>query len=146
MSSSGAKEENWNLAARSLWGNNEWTKAKSLFELTNYLIGWHQKNASGLSEIEALRKWASSVSKEDFVGRIKRLGPRAHEQLLWYLEGKQAVKFDRHVTNFVSEATGRKVNDEEAIQALRQIAGEIGITATALDARIWDYMQSHCSC
>jgi hypothetical protein len=95
--------------------------------------------------LEGLRKWTLCTNKEDFVGKIRGLGPRAYEQLLWYLEGKQAVKFDRRVASFVNQAVGRKVTDEEAIQAIRQIAGDIGIHATALDARIWDHMQSRCS-
>jgi len=143
---SGGNRDDWVSVALALWNRREWDKARMLSEFADYFVGWHQRKFPSASELEAMRKWASLVSKDEFVGEIKGLGPRAHEQLLWYLEGKQAIKFDRHVTNFVAEAAGRKVNDEEAIQALRQIAGEIGITATALDARIWDYMQSRCSC
>jgi len=62
----------------------------------------------------------------------------------WYIDGKQAIKFDRHVAKFMAQGVGRTVTDDESIDALRQIAAEIGISATALDARIWDYMQSRC--
>jgi len=44
----------------------------------------------------------------------------------------------------MAQGVGRTVTDDESIDALRQIAAEIGIYATALDARIWDYMQSRC--
>jgi hypothetical protein len=141
----GSNRDDWRSVALALWNRREWGKARMLSELADYFVGWHQKNIPAASEIEALQKWASSESKDDFVGEIKGLGPRAHEQLLWYLDGKQAIKFDRHVASFVSQAVGRIATDAEAIQALRQIASEIGIAATALDVRIWDYMQSRCS-
>jgi hypothetical protein len=132
----------WVSVAVALWNKREKNKARMLSELADYFVDWHHKNMPAASEIEALRKWALSTKKSDFVGQIKGLASRAHEQLLWYLEGKQTIKFDRHVESFVGQVVGRPVTDEEAIQALRQIAGEIGISATALDARIWDYMQS----
>jgi hypothetical protein len=141
----GSNRDDWRSVASALWDRNEWDKTRMLAELADYFVGWHRKHIPAASEIEALQKWAASVGKGDFAGEIKGLGPRAHEQLLWYLDGKQAIKFDRHVESFVSQAVGRAATDEEAIQALRQIASEIGIAATALDARIWDYMQSRCS-
>ena len=140
----GSNRGDWVSVALELWNRREWDKARMLSELADYFVGWHEKNVPTVSEIEALRKWAS-ISKDDFIGEIKGLGPRAHEQLLWYLDGRQAIKFDRHVASFVNQAVGRLVNDQEAIQALRQIATQIGVAATALDARIWDYMQSRCS-
>lgn len=141
----GSNRGDWRSVALALWNRKEWDKARALSELTDYFVGWHQKNFPTSAEIDAARKWASSVTKANFIGKIKGLGPRAHEQLLWYLDGKQSIKFDRHVANFVSQSVGRAATDEETIQALRQIATELGITATALDARIWDHMQSRCS-
>jgi hypothetical protein len=113
-----------------------------LSELVNYFIEWQKQNAPGVDELEALQKWAKYTPKEQFVRRIKGLGPRAYEQLLWYLEGKQAIKLDRHVSNFVDEVVGRSVVEDEKLQALWTVAGQMGISATELDARIWDYMQS----
>lgn len=68
--------------------------------------------------------------------------PRAYEQLLWYLEGEQAVKLDRHVVNFVNRVLNREVPEEDAIAAIREVAHRMGISATRLDSLIWDYMQS----
>ena len=42
---------------------------------------------------------------------------------------------------FASEVLGRAVTDKEAKEALAEIASEMGMDATDLDARIWDYMQ-----
>jgi len=137
-----SRENDWEAVSRVLWGNREKTKARILYDLVVYFADWHEKNMPMALEIDAMRDWPHFVDKKKFVKLIDGLGPRAYEQLLWYIEGKQSVKFDRHVEDFVTQAVGRKIADEEAIQALRQIANEMGISATALDARIWDYMQS----
>ena len=137
-----ANESDWSRLAQTLWKTNEWGKARMLSELVVYFIGWRESNAPELEELKALQQWALCTPKEQFVGRIKGLGPRAYEQLLWYLEGTQAIKLDRHVVSFVGEVVGRPIPEEETVMALREVASRIGISATALDARIWDYMQS----
>jgi thermostable 8-oxoguanine DNA glycosylase len=116
-----------------------------LSELTDYFVKWCETNAPTLQDLEALQYWATSTTKDQFLGNIKGLAARAHEQLLWYLEGKEAIELDRHVSNFVNQHVGRAVPEEEAVQALRQVANDLGISATALDARIWDYMQARAS-
>ena len=131
----------WLTLARTLWNTREVTKARMLSELVDYFVAWHETNAPTLAEIEALQKWATSTTEGQFLRSINGLGARAYQQLLWYLEGKGAIKFDRHVSNFLDEAVGHAVSEEDKVQALRQIANELGISATALDARIWDYMQ-----
>jgi hypothetical protein len=145
ISRAGSNREDWVSVALGLWNRREWDKARMLSELADYFVGWHEENTPEASELEGLRRWSRNISKEQFVGEIKGLGPRAYEQLLWYIEGKQAIKFDRHIANFASHAVGRAVGDEETIQALRQVADELRISGTALDARIWDYMQTRCS-
>ena len=135
----------WLALAKALWGKGEHTKAKQLAELVDYFIGWFRTNAPGASEIDALHRWASSAGENDFlwsapgVRRIKGLASRAYEQLHWYLDG--AIKFDRHVEGFASEVLGRAVMDEEGKEALAEIASEMGIDKTNLDARVWDFMQ-----
>jgi hypothetical protein len=138
-------ECDWLAVSKKLWGNREHIKAQQLAGLVDYFIIWFQTNAPGASEIEALHKWASSTTKNEFlwstpgVRRLKGLALRAYEQLHWYLDG--AIKFDRHVERFVSEVLGHAVTDEEAKEALVEIASEMGIDQTNLDARVWDFMQ-----
>lgn len=141
-----SNHSNWLQLSQKLWKTNEWDKARMLSELVDYCINWREKNATELEELEALKKWARTVPQEQFLGRIKGLGPRAHEQLLWYIEGKHAIKLDRHISNFVDNIVGRSISEEEKLFALRNIANRIGISATTLDARIWDYMQSGKNC
>jgi hypothetical protein len=136
------KRSDWSQLSQGLWKTNEREKARMLSELVDYLIDWREKNAPKLGDLEFLRKWALTIPKAQFIGKIKGLGPRAHEQLLWYLEGNMAIKLDRHITNFVNNIVGFSIPEEEKILTLREIAKRIGISATMLDSRIWDYMQS----
>jgi hypothetical protein len=131
----------WKALAQALWGRNEWTKAKELLELVDYFIKWMDTNAHGTPDRDALQQWSGVVSKEEFVGKIKGLGPRAYEQLLWYINGEVSIKIDRHVVAFVTNALGRIISENQIEVALKQIAKTLGLSPTALDSRIWDFMQ-----
>jgi hypothetical protein len=135
-------KSDWSSAAKKLWDRNEWDKCRMLSELTEYFVVWKGQNLPDHSDREALKQWGLTTSKEDFLGRIKGLAARAHEQLLWYIEGTQAIKLDRHVVQFVFNEIGRSPSDDDTIAALRTVAKWLGISATELDARIWDVMQS----
>lgn len=132
----------WRLLSSTLWENKEWQKAYQLTMLAKYFSDWCGKFHPEDPEKIALQKWAASVQKEQFLGKIKGLGPRAHEQLLWYIEGVNSVKFDRHVRNFLQCSLGADVSESNGISALKNVAERMGISLTSLDARIWDYMQS----
>jgi hypothetical protein len=132
----------WSALARHLWGMNEWDKARMLTQWVDYLLDWRDQNASDTDDLELLRQWSATTSKKEFVGRIKGLGPRAFEQLMWYVEGRQAIKLDRHVREFFRRAIPRALSDDETIDALKLVAQELEISATELDARIWDQMQA----
>ena len=134
-------ETDWSGAAKAMWNMNEARKAKALAQLTQYLGTWCDQNCPGITEREALNQWAARTSQRDFVGQIKYLGPRAHEQLLWYIEGTQAVKLDRHIIQFVNNCIGRTPPEAEILDAVRAVAVAMSISPTGLDARIWDYMQ-----
>lgn len=131
----------WSALARALWSMNEWDKARMLTELVDYFLAWKEESAPEARELEALQQWSRSVTKDEFLGRIKGLGPRTHEQLLWYIEGNDAIKLDRHVLAFMNEVIDRQLSEDEILLGLRQVASELGMSATQLDARIWDYMQ-----
>ena len=135
--------KDWLALARALWGRNEWCKARILTELVDYFVDWTISHAPITTDVEALQCWSQAVSKKDFLSqKIKGLGPRAHEQLLWYIEGKQAIKLDRHITTFVNEIINRPLTDDELFNALKQVATALNISPTTLDVRIWDHMQS----
>ena len=133
----------WLALARALWERKEWYKARILTELVDYFVEWTDSHAPKATDIEALQRWSQAVTKEEFLSqKIKGLGPRAHEQLLWYIEGKQAIKLDRHITTFANEIINRPLTDDELFNALKQVATALNITPTTLDVRIWDHMQS----
>ena len=134
-----ARGTDWLSLARSLWGTNEQQKARLLSRLVDYFVSWRWARHPGMGDLDALRAWAKSTSKEQFLGSIPGLGPRAYEQLLWYLD--DAIKLDRHVSRFVDRAVGRTVSEATQAQALRAVAAEMGLSATQLDARIWDRVQ-----
>lgn len=132
----------WSALARKLWGMNEWGKARMLTELVDYFITWGDENAPGVSDMEALRVWSCSVPMDQFVSRIHGLGPRAYEQIRWYVDGQDAIKLDRHVLAFMGEVLGRPLSEPDILDALNHTARGLGISATTLDARIWDAMQA----
>jgi len=133
--------ENWLALARALWERKEWYKARILTELVDYFVDWTDSHAPKATDMEALQRWSQAVTKKEFVSqKIKGLGPRAHEQLLWYIEGKQAIKLDRHITTFVNEIINRPLADDELLNALKQVADALNISPTTLDVRIWDHM------
>lgn len=133
----------WLALARALWGRNERDKARILTNLVDYFVDWTDSHATNATDMEALQIWSQTVTKEEFLSqKIKGIGPRAHEQLLWYIEGKQAIKLDRHITSFVKEIIDRPLTDDEYFNALKQIATTLKISPTTLDVRIWDHMQS----
>ncbi len=135
--------KNWLALARALCERKERYKARILTELVDYFVDWTDSHAPKATDMEALQRWSQAVTKEEFLSqKIKGLGPRAHEQLLWYIEGKQAIKLDRHVTTFVNEIINRPLTDDELFNALKQVATALNITPTTLDVRIWDHMQS----
>ena len=85
-------------------------------------------------------KW-SKEPYSSFKGMVHGIAEAGHEQLLWYLDGVDAVKVDVHITSFVSEAIGRTPQRPDFVTSIRAAAKEIGITPTQLDARIWDWKQ-----
>ncbi|MGH8529754.1 MAG: hypothetical protein ACRETN_07915 [Nevskiales bacterium] len=132
----------WKLLSNALWKNREWQKAHQLTQFAEYLSNWCNKFYPDETETNAFKKWAAAVPKEQFIGKIKGLGPRAYEQLLWYIEGINSIKLDRHVAKFLRASLGPSVSESDGIAALKAVAGQMGVSATSLDARIWDYMQA----
>jgi hypothetical protein len=132
----------WHALAQNLWARNEWTKAQQLTGLIEYLIVWKSSNAAAVDDLGALQLWSRAVAKEDFLGKIKGLGPRAYEQMRWYIDGKDSIKIDRHVVRFVGDVVERQLSAAEIEKTLKEIARSLNITPTTLDAQIWDYMQA----
>jgi hypothetical protein len=132
----------WIRLSEALWQNRETQKARQLASLVAYFIKWKRENHPRGTDLEACRLWSEKPDSEDFVGKIKGLGPRAYEQLQWYFKDRGAFKLDRHLVNFVELVLGGRVSDVEAVNLLEWTADQIGKTYTELDVQIWDYMQS----
>lgn len=95
----------------------------------------------GIDTLEGLREWASTATFADFEGKVKGLGPTVYQWLVMRL-GVETAKPDVHVLRFVSSAVGRPVNEREAVQALEEVARQLGVEARVLDWSIWEFQRN----
>jgi hypothetical protein len=116
--------------AATLWGNRHWRRARELRGLVGYF------RERDVTDLTALRGWAVGSTQEEFVGRIKGLGPAVYRSLVMRL-GVDTIKPDVHVLRFVSGAIGRRVTQDEAVDALETVAPRLGTSARTLDAGVW---------
>lgn len=120
--------------ARYLWGYRMWTRAAQLRGLLAYF------DDLGISTIEDLKVWANTSVYEDFVGRVKGLGPTIYQGLVLRL-GVETVKPDVHLLRFVARAIGRSVDEMETVAALEEASRRMGVKANVLDWSIWEHQR-----
>ncbi|MDA8400201.1 MAG: hypothetical protein M0008_09170, partial [Actinomycetota bacterium] len=126
--------------AEYLWGFKLWTRAALLRRLAAYFA------SQGATDLESLRRWAeSSEFKRDFEGKVRfsdrgttyGLGYAIFNWLTMRL-GAQSVKPDVHVRRFVEVTMGRRLSDQDVVEAVTRTAAALGITPRSLDWRIWE--------
>ncbi len=120
--------------AQYLWGYHHWRRAQELRGLVAYF------RDRDITDLEALRAWARASSERDFTGHIKGLGPTVYQGLVMRA-GVETVKPDVHVLRFVTSATGRAVNELEAVDALEEVARRLELSPRTLDWSIWEYQR-----
>ena len=120
--------------AQYLWGYHHWRRAQELRGLVAYF------RDRDITDLEALRAWARASSERDFTGHIKGLGPTVYQGLVMRA-GVETVKPDVHVVRFVTSATGRVVNELEAVDALEEVARRLELSPRTLDWSIWEYQR-----
>jgi hypothetical protein len=118
--------------AMTLWSNHHHRRARELRGLVAYF------RARDVTDLTALRRWAVRSTQEDFVGRIKGLGPAVYRSLVMRL-GVDTIKPDVHVLRFVAAAIGRRVTQDDAVSSLEEVARRLGTSARTLDGSIWAY-------
>jgi hypothetical protein len=122
--------------AQFLWGNNHWTRAHMLRGLADFF------ESQSVDSLEALQAWAAhSEFKRDFEGKIKGLGPAVYHWLIMR-SGVESAKPDVHTRRFVEEALGRRVSDDEIVQAISEAAERLGWSTRELDWSIWEHERS----
>ena len=124
--------------AKYLWNNNHWTRAKFLRELLTYFESVKVRNMRTLS------RWGRDTVFQEVRGRIKTQEHSMGLAIFKWLQGRvgvDTVKPDVHVLKFVSDCIGRKVKDEEAVEAVEGVAKELEIPAFRLDAAIWRHQR-----
>lgn len=118
--------------ARSLWGNNHWTRAHQLRELAAFF------RSIGVVDQPSLQAWAAGAEfGRDFRGRVRGLGPAVFQWLVMR-QGVDTVKPDVHVRRFAEGVVGRSLGDSELIDLIVRCAAAIDIPARELDWRIWE--------
>jgi hypothetical protein len=121
--------------AQYLWGYKHWKRVELLRRFVVYF------EAQGVTTQEQLKKWAAETDFErDFKGNIKGAG-LAIFQWLVMRQGVETVKPDVWIHRFIEEVLGYSVNDETAVEALENVAQEIGIKAYELDWSIWEHQR-----
>ncbi|MGD9732332.1 MAG: hypothetical protein AB7U45_09120 [Desulfamplus sp.] len=132
------KQGNFKLA-NFLWNNNHWTRAKFLRKL---LAVFEEKGIRGQ---KSLKKWVEQADFENDVrGQFKTEEHSIGYALFHWLRlrlGVDTVKPDVHIMNFVSDAIGRRVSQEEAVSGLLEVAEQTKRKAALLDAAIWHYQK-----
>src|SRR5260221_1951378 len=122
--------------AQYLWRYNLWTRVEVLRRLIAYF------EAQGVTTQEQLKQWASQANFErDFKGKVKGASLAIFNWLVMR-QGVETVKPDIWVHRFIQDVLGYSLSNEMAVQALENVAKEIGIKANELDLRIWRYERS----
>ncbi len=136
-----SKDGNLQLA-RSLWGNNHWTRAAYLRALVERF------EERGIDSLITLSNWASNAEfKSDVEGQFKIKDPDTERvthsmgytmfQYLRLRTGHDTVKPDSNVLTFVESAIRRKPTTAECVQGIEAAAKLVGRSARALDAAIY---------
>jgi hypothetical protein len=97
-----------------------------------------QPRYEGATEWEKMQAWAASARPEDHASIGVTGFGLAGLQYLRMLFGVQTTKPDVHVTQFVSDAVGRRVNDITALALLEAAAAKAGLPLREVDGAIWD--------
>jgi len=134
--------KNGNLElANTMWNNNHWTRAKFLRMLL------YEFESRGIKGQQSLKKWVSNADFEkDIKGKFKTKEHSIGIALFQWLRlrlGVDTVKPDVHIMNFVSNAVGRRISQQEALDALMIIAKQTNRKAALLDAAIWHYQKEN---
>lgn len=133
-----SKKGNLSLA-RSLWGNNHWSRAKFL----RMLIKEFERR--GIKGQESLKRWVTDADfKKDIKGQFKTKEHSIGIALFQWLRlrvGVDTIKPDVHILNFVATSIGRNVTSQEALDGLIEVSKQTKRKASLLDAAIWHYQR-----
>ena len=123
--------------AQYLWGNNHWTRAGMLRNLTEYF------ESIGVVDQASLVHWAKGADfRRDFEGRVKGLGFAVYQWMLMRCE-VDTVKPDTHTRGFAEGCLGRSLSDDEVVEVISRTAQRLGMTARGLDVAIWEHQSGN---
>lgn len=99
------------------------------------------KNKVEANDLESMKQFASSPNFYKDIQKVKGIGI-ATARYLAILLNIDTVKPDVHIMNFISNALGRKVKEQEAIDLLTVVAKEMNKPVAIIDNSIWQYMSN----
>ena len=118
-----------------LWGYRYSRRAGMLRRLAEFF------RDEGIVCQERLCAWAEgSDFARDFQGRVRGLGHAVYQALVMR-QGVETVKPDVHMHAFICSAVGRMLSNEETVEVLHRIAGELCLTPSQLDRAIWEHQR-----
>lgn len=103
-------------------------------------IVFHDNKAEG-NDLESMKQFASSPNFYKEIQKVKGIGI-ATARYLAILLNIDTVKPDVHILKFISNALGRKVKEQEAIDLLTDVAKEMNKPVAIIDNSIWQYMSN----
>lgn len=98
-------------------------------------------NKTEVNDLESMKQFAESPHFYKEIQKVKGIGI-ATARYLAILLNIDTVKPDVHIMNFISNALGRKVKEQEAIDLLTVVAKELDKPVTIIDNSIWQYMSN----
>jgi hypothetical protein len=113
------------------------TRANALSGVVDYLL-IQVGRCSAREEADALQSWASASQ----MGDLKKVGVRgfgiAGFQYLRMLFGADTTKPDVHICRFVSDAVGRPLAADMALELLERAAPKAGVKVRDVDTTVWE--------
>ncbi|AQP53208.1 hypothetical protein CBF34_07890 [Vagococcus penaei] len=98
-------------------------------------------NKLGIDDLESMRLFAESPNFYKDIQKVNGIGI-ATARYLAILLNVDTVKPDVHILKFISNALGRKVKEQEAIDLLTFVAKEMDTPVAIIDNSIWQYMSN----
>jgi hypothetical protein len=112
-------------------------RARVLKEVVGFVGGVVGRNPD-VEEADSLKRWAANASPKD-VGALKISGfGISGFQYLRILFGAQTTKPDIWIIRFVSDAVGYPVSAIAAVGLLEAASRKLGVSASDVDATIWE--------
>lgn len=108
-------------------------KINTIIDLTRMFM------AEGVDTVEDLYQWMLQEGSRERLKQVHGVGDKTAD-LLKIVVGIPASAIDRHIYNFLAQAGVPAASYQEAQETLNTAADLMGVSHSALDQSIWQYM------